>query len=174
MKEKRFFWSVFIFVGLIVALVIQSACGGGGGTQSPTRATSRPYKIKGRWYYPQKHYEFSQVGVASYYGGKDKTHGLPTATGDKFCMHSMTAAHKTLPLPCVVKVTNLSNGRSVILKVNDRGPFKKNRILDVSVGAAKKLGFYKQGLARVRVTALVNRSLALRENNAHRYKLKLK
>ena len=162
---------VLHFFLFLVSLLVLEGCGGRE-TPSPTRATSRPYKIKGRWYYPQKHYELSQVGMASYYGGRDKTHGLPTATGDRFCMYSMTAAHKTLPLPCIVKVTNLSNGRSVILKVNDRGPFKYNRIIDVSVRAAKRLGFYKQGIARVRVTTLVNRSLALRENRSHRHRLR--
>jgi rare lipoprotein A len=133
-------------------------------TMSPYKATSRPYKIKGRWYYPQHHYEYEEVGVASYYGGTDGTHGLPTATGEKFCMFSMTAAHKTLPLPCIVLVTNLNNGKQVILKVNDRGPFKDKRILDVSAAAAHKLGFYKDGVAPIHLITLVEKSLALPEN----------
>ncbi|MEH0002810.1 MAG: septal ring lytic transglycosylase RlpA family protein [Holosporaceae bacterium] len=133
-------------------------------TTSPTRYTSKPYKIKGRWYYPQKHYELHDVGLASYYGGPDGTHGLPTASGEKFSMYRMTAAHKTLPLPCVVRVTNLANGRQVVLKVNDRGPFKPGRVIDVSTVAAKKLGFYKKGVTRVRVETLVGRSLSLKEN----------
>lgn len=130
-------------------------------TDSPKRATSRPYTIKGIRYYPQSHYELDQVGIASYYGENDKTHGCLTACGERFHAYQMTAAHKTLPLPCLVKVTNLENGRQVILKVNDRGPYKYRRILDVSVMAAKKLGFYRKGLARVRVQTLVKKSLAM-------------
>lgn len=133
-------------------------------TPSPYRKTSRPYRIKGLRYFPQQYYELDQVGIASYYGEGDKCHGQLTASGERFNAYRMTAAHKTLPLPCMVKVTNLKNGRSVILRVNDRGPFKKARILDVSVTAAKRLGFYKQGLARVRVQTLVPESLRLKEN----------
>jgi rare lipoprotein A len=133
-------------------------------TASPKRATSRPYVIKGIRYYPLGYYEHEEIGLASYYGGKDGTHGLPTATGDPFCMFSMTAAHKTLPLPCVIRVTNLKNGRKVILKVNDRGPFKHKRILDVSRQAAKALGFERDGTTRVHLVTLVQESLALPEN----------
>jgi rare lipoprotein A (peptidoglycan hydrolase) len=126
-----------------------------------TSRTYRPYVIKGKRYYPQTYYECTQVGTASYYGENDGCQGELTASGEPFSQHRMTAAHKTLPLPCVIRVTNLQNGRSAILKVNDRGPFKKKRILDVSVAAAKKLGFYTQGLARVRLHTLVPESIAL-------------
>lgn len=157
--NRRFFVNCFLAIGLMLCwgCVCQR-------TNSPLRATSKPYKIKGRWYYPQRHYELYDVGLASYYGGKDGTHGLPTATGERFSMYRMTAAHKTLPLPCVVRVTNLSNGRTAVLKVNDRGPFKPGRIIDVSVVAAKKLGFYKKGVTKVRVETLVPHSLSLKEN----------
>lgn len=139
-------------------------------TESPHRATSRPYKIKGRWYYPQKHYELTQTGIASYYGLNDGCHGELTASGERFCMYQMTAAHKTLPLPCIARVTNLENGKQVIVRVNDRGPFKKARVLDVSVAAAKKLGFYRRGLARVRVETLVLSSVSLPKNKAKLYR----
>ena len=133
-------------------------------TLAPYRATSRPYKIKGKWYYPQRYYELKQTGVASYYGRGHGAHGLPTATGERFCRYRMSAAHKTLPLPCMARVTNLENGRQVVLRINDRGPFIRGRILDVSAAAAHDLGFYHQGLARVRLEALVEQSLALPEN----------
>ncbi|MGL5784293.1 MAG: septal ring lytic transglycosylase RlpA family protein [Alphaproteobacteria bacterium] len=133
-------------------------------TFSPQRATSRPYQIKGTWYYPQHHYELKETGVASYYGGVDGCHKLPTATGEPFDMYQLTAAHKTLPLPCVVLVTNLENGRMLKLKVNDRGPFKNNRVLDVSVRAAQLLGFYKKGTAMVQIQALAEESISLPEN----------
>lgn len=130
-------------------------------TASPKKATSRPYKIKGIRYYPQQHYEYRAEGVASHYGDHDGFHGKKTATGEVFDADAMTAAHKTLPLPCVARITNLENGRSVVLKINDRGPFIKGRVLDVSRKAAKVLGFYKKGLARVRIETDVSRSVAL-------------
>ncbi|RMF10309.1 MAG: septal ring lytic transglycosylase RlpA family protein [Candidatus Neomarinimicrobiota bacterium] len=92
------------------------------------------------------------TGISSYYG-KD-FHGKLTANGEVFDMYGLTAAHKTLPLNTVVRVTNLDNGKSVILRINDRGPYVKGRILDCSYGAAKKLGFVQQGTARVRIEVL--------------------
>ena len=143
----------------------------GPGTPSPKRATSRSYTIKGTQYHPQPHYELIQSGHASWYGGRDSTHGRPTASGERFNMHGLTAAHRTLPLPCVIQVTNLENGRTLKLKVNDRGPFpsdlgpiSQHRILDVSARAAKILGFYKKGTARIQIRTLVHDSLSLPEN----------
>jgi rare lipoprotein A len=150
-------------MGLCVVLVL-SGCVSRQTTIAPYRATSRPYKIKGRWYYPQPYYELKQTGIASYYGRGHGAHGLPTATGERFCRYRMSAAHKTLPLPCMVRVTNLENGRQVVLRINDRGPFIRGRILDVSAAAARQLGFYHQGLARVHMETLVAESLALPEN----------
>ncbi len=132
-----------------------------GKTTSPKKATSRPYQIKGIWYYPQPHYEYEEEGMASYYGGGDIFHGRPTATGERFDMNEVTAAHKTLPLPCVVKVVNLENGREIDVKVNDRGPFVEGRIIDLSRRTAQLLGFEKKGTAKVRVYTLVPESLAL-------------
>lgn len=130
-------------------------------TLAPTKATSRHYHIKGTKYKPQEHYEYVAEGVASYYGGRDIFHGRPTSTGERFDKDGLTAAHRTLPLPCVVRVTNLENGKSVILKVNDRGPFAEtdNRIIDVSQRAALLLGFYNKGTARVRIETCVDDSV---------------
>lgn len=125
---------------------------------APVRITSRPYCIKGQWYYPQQHYHYSAKGIASYYGQNDGCHGNKTATGEVFNQNLMTAAHKTLPIPCYVRVTNLRNQRQVILKVNDRGPFYNNRIIDVSTAAAKALGFIQEGLAPVHIETLPEKS----------------
>ncbi len=130
-------------------------------TPCPITATSRPYTIDGKHYVPQQHYEMDSVGCASYYGGKDGMHGCLTCTGQPFSMFAMTAAHKTLPIPCKIKVTNLDNGRQAVLTVNDRGPFAKNRILDVSANAARVLGFYDKGYAKVRIQTLVPQSQVL-------------
>ena len=128
---------------------------------APRKATSRPYQIKGVWYYPQPHYEYDEVGIASYYGGGDVFHGRPTATGVIFDKNGVTAAHKTLPLPCIAEVTNLENGRQIHVEVNDRGPFVEGRILDASRRVAQLLGFEGKGTAKVRVRTLVPESLAL-------------
>lgn len=127
-------------------------------TPCPKNNTCQPYVINGRRYVPQKHYELCQTGYASYYGGKDGMHGGTTCNGERFSMFAMTAAHKTLPVPSIIQVTNLENGRTVTLRVNDRGPFAKNRILDVSAMAARRLGFYHKGYAKVRVRSLVYKS----------------
>lgn len=125
------------------------------------RAYNKPYEIKGETYYPQTNYEYSQVGMASYYGGRDIFHGRKTSTGEVFDKNLLTAAHKTLPIPSVVVVTNLKNGRSLKLKVHDRGPFVAGRIVDVSEKAAKMLGFYNEGTAQVRVDVALSDTLEL-------------
>lgn len=113
------------------------------------QATLRPYQIKGVWYYPKIDNNYDETGIASWYG--EQFHGRKTAIGEVYDMNEMTAAHKTLHLPANVRVTNLENGRSVVLRVNDRGPFVNERIIDVSRRAAQLLGFQNQGIARVRV-----------------------
>lgn len=115
--------------------------------------TGKPYEIAGRWYYPlQSARGYDQTGTASWYG--PKFHGHLTANGERYDMHAMSAAHKTLPLPTLVRVTNLENGRQVVVRVNDRGPFVKNRLIDLSYAAAQALGFDGQGTTRVRVQTL--------------------
>lgn len=115
--------------------------------------TSRPYKVLGKHYTPISTGQgFEQEGRASWYG--QKFHGHKTANGEIFDMFALTAAHKTLPLPSYIKVSNLDNGQSAIVRVNDRGPFHGNRILDLSYGAAKKLGYHKHGVARVKLEVI--------------------
>ena len=112
----------------------------------------QPYKINGRWYYPQFVTEYEATGIASWYG--HSYHGRPTANGEVYDMHALTAAHPTMQLPSVVEVVNLENGRSLILRVNDRGPFVDDRLIDLSLAAARELGFERQGLAQVQVRYL--------------------
>jgi rare lipoprotein A len=121
--------------------------------------TKKPYQINGVWYYPQEDYNYAEKGIASWYG--PGFHGRPKACGGKYNMHGMSAAHKTLPIPSVVRVTNLSNGRSVKLVVDDRGPFVGERIIDLSKTAAHALGTHGAGLAEVHVEALPDESKAL-------------
>jgi rare lipoprotein A len=113
----------------------------------------KPYQVAGKWYYPlDSNAQYNQVGIASWYG--KKFHGRKTANGEIYNMYAMTAAHTTLPMPSLVLVTNLDNGKSVKVRVNDRGPFVKGRLIDLSYAAAKALGYAKQGTARVRVQTL--------------------
>ncbi len=119
-----------------------------------------PYKIMGKWYYPKEDYNYKEIGVASWYG--EDFHAKRTANGEKYDMYSLTAAHRTLPLPSIVKVTNLENGRSLVLRVNDRGPYAKNRIIDVSKRASQLLGFQAQGTTKVRVEVMEKESKALK------------
>ncbi len=109
----------------------------------------RPYTVAGRVYVPEEDPHYSEVGLASWYG--DDFHGRLTANGEVFDMASLTAAHPTLPMPCYARVTNLSNGKSLIVRVNDRGPYHGNRLMDVSRRAAELLEFKGNGVARVRV-----------------------
>ena len=108
-----------------------------------------PYVIAGRTYTPREDPNYRAEGVASWYG--DDFHGRPTANGEKFNMYALSAAHPTLPLPSYARVTNLENNLSLVVRLNDRGPFHDERLIDLSVRAAKLLGFHDQGLTRVRV-----------------------
>jgi rare lipoprotein A len=130
------------------------------------RVKNAPYTVKGKKYYPmsvEQAESYEETGVASWYGYETlhNNKGRMTANGEVFDPKQMTAAHKYLPLPTHVKVTNLENKRSIIVRVNDRGPFPSDRnptsgdrIIDLSAGAAKKLGFYKEGLGRVKVETI--------------------
>ncbi len=114
---------------------------------------SRPYIVLGKKYYPMTEARnYRQIGVASWYGRK--FHGRRTALGERYDMYAMTAAHKTLPLPSYVQVRNLKNGRTVVVRVNDRGPFLRNRLIDLSYAAAHKLGMVGSGTTEVEVTAV--------------------
>lgn len=143
----------FILIGLLL-----TSCSGEQEHKYWHSGSERPYKIKGVRYYPQTNYQYSAVGYSSWYGYD--CHGKPTATGRIFNKNKLTAAHRTLPLPSIVIVENLSNGRKVKLLVNDRGPFAytDKRIIDVSQRAAEILGFRKKGHTKVRVTCLPKES----------------
>jgi rare lipoprotein A len=116
---------------------------------SHASGTMRPYQVNGTWYRPANQPHYDETGYASWYGVQGGYH--TTANGEKLDDHVASAAHRTLPLPCVVEVTNLDNGRTVRLRVNDRGPFRRDRILDVSKRGAEELGFLGKGTAHVRV-----------------------
>ena len=120
------------------------------------RVKNAPYVVKGKRYVPmsvEEALQYSETGVASWYGRETQRQkgGTMTANGEAFDPRKPTAAHKFLPLPMHVRVKNLDNGRSMIVRVNDRGPFVDGRIIDLSSGAAKQLGFYRRGLARVKI-----------------------
>ena len=151
--------------GALIAagLSLLAACAGGprsGGMGVPVvtdpapivSGTMRPYQIRGRWYRPEEQPRYDETGMASWYG--DQFNGRPTATGERFDMHALTAAHKTLPLPGLVEVTNLANGRRIVARVNDRGPFVDGRIIDLSRGSAEALGMLAAGVGEVRVRYL--------------------
>ncbi|MDB5420993.1 MAG: hypothetical protein JWR59_940 [Brevundimonas sp.] len=165
MMDSRVCGGRWVRGGLIVALMsLLAACasiGGGGGDRgrAPTpvvrdpapivSGTMRPYEVRGRRYQPAEQPNYDEVGMASWYGAQ--FNGRATASGERFDMNSLSAAHKTLPLPAMVEVTNLSNGRSAVVRVNDRGPFVDGRIIDLSRGAAEEIGLLSQGVGQVRV-----------------------
>lgn len=125
-----------------------------------------PYQIAGVWYYPRVDYEYRETGIASWYG--PGFHSKRTANGEIFDQNLLTAAHPTLPLPSMARVTNLENGRSITVRINDRGPFKNGRVIDVSRRAAQLLGFEQSGTAKALVEIMTPESrqiaaLALRE-----------
>jgi rare lipoprotein A len=109
----------------------------------------QPYQVRGVWYYPKDQPNYDEIGLASWYG--EAFHNRYTADGEVFDMTLPSAAHTTLPLPSLVEVTNLTNGRTLVVRVNDRGPFVDGRIIDLSKQAAAELGFVTAGVTRVRV-----------------------
>jgi rare lipoprotein A (peptidoglycan hydrolase) len=121
--------------------------------------SQNPYEINGKKYYPIHYYDYEEEGLSSWYG--PGFHGEKKAQGEIYNKYGMTAAHKTLPLPSIVQVTNLENGKTIIVLIDDRGPFKKKRIIDLSASAAKELGIYNQGIGKVRIKALPRESHAL-------------
>lgn len=133
-------------------------------TNTPSKGTFKvgnPYKIKGVWYRPRESYTLSETGIASWYG--PNFHGKLTANGETFDQNELTAAHRTLQMPSMVRVTNLENGRSLVVRVNDRGPFSRGRIIDLSKKSAELLGFKAQGTAKVRVEVLGKESRQIAE-----------
>ena len=161
--------NLFIMAALGLSV---AACGGSGvdprtGTKASKRVygmnsripegggvykVGKPYKVSGRWYRPRENPNYDRTGVASWYG--EAFHGRRTANGEIYDMNRFTAAHLTLPLPSYARVTNLANGRSVIVRINDRGPFAHDRVIDLSKRTASVLDFRRKGTARVRVRYL--------------------
>jgi rare lipoprotein A len=117
----------------------------------------QPYMVAGRTYTPEENPNYSAEGLASWYG--EDFHGRLTANREVYDMNSISAAHPTLPIPSYARVTNLGNGRSVVVRINDRGPYHQGRVIDVSAGAAQLLGFHDKGTARVRVDYVGRASL---------------
>jgi len=134
----------------------------GGGTGLPTSGIykiGKPYQINGVWYYPAEDFNYDETGVASWYG--PGFHAKNTANGEIYDQNELTAAHKTLPMPSLVRVTNLDNGRSVVVRVNDRGPYANGRVIDMSRRGAQLLGFEGSGTAKVRVKILAEETRAI-------------
>jgi len=123
-------------------------------TEPLHRFANRPYQVFGKDYVPLTGVApFTQSGIGSWYGRR--YHGSPTSSGEKYDMYAMSAAHPTLPIPSYARVTNPANGRSVVVRINDRGPFHSGRIIDLSYAAAWKLGYVDAGSARLEVEAVV-------------------
>jgi rare lipoprotein A len=145
-------------LGTALGLAFLAACGGPEKIQPTAGAgkglykVGKPYQVDGIWYYPKEDPSYDETGIGSWYG--EQFHGRYTANGEVFDLNGLTAAHHTLPMPSIVQVTNLENGRSLTLRVNDRGPFAGGRIIDVSRQAAQLLGFERNGTAKVRVRLL--------------------
>ncbi|NBX73542.1 MAG: septal ring lytic transglycosylase RlpA family protein [Alphaproteobacteria bacterium] len=167
MTNQTTFRFGFLVAGL--AALLLAGCASDDATTSSSKKSSakgattykvgQPYQIEGQWYYPREDYSYDQTGTASWYG--PDFHGGVTANGEIYNQNELTAAHPTLPMPSLVRVSNLENGRSVVVRINDRGPFKDGRIIDVSERAADLLGFKGQGTTRVRVQILPQESKAL-------------
>jgi rare lipoprotein A len=153
-------WSCFWQFCYLLLVLVLCSCGGGHTTRvidtpetRELKGWQKPYEVDGQRYQPLRNHEgFQQRGIASWYGRK--FHGRKTSNGEIYDMYAMTAAHKTLPLGVFVRVTHQQNGRSVIVRVNDRGPFVAGRIIDLSYSAANKLGIIDAGTAMVKVQAL--------------------
>ena len=128
-------------------------------TTSSMYKVGKPYQIQGIWYYPREDFDYDETGIASWYG--PDFHGKLTANGEQYDQMAVSAAHKTLPMPSLVRVTNLENGRTLVVRVNDRGPYVNGRIIDLSRRSAQLLGIEGKGTARVRVQVMGDESRAL-------------
>ena len=145
------------YLSIIILLLIGTACSTSRGPDpelySKLPATQRPYELNGIWYYPIPTAKgYIEEGIASWYG--KKFHGRPTSNGEIFDMYKISAAHKTLPIDTSLKVTNLLNNKTIVVRVNDRGPFVAGRIIDLSFKAAEMLGIVVNGTAKVKIEAV--------------------
>lgn len=127
--------------------------------QPSTFKVGKPYNVGGKWYTPKESYNYEETGIASWYG--PNFHGKKTANGEVFDKNELTAAHRTLQMPSFVRVTNLENGRSIVVRVNDRGPFKRSRVIDLSSKAADLLDMKGKGTAKVKLQVLSEESKQL-------------
>ena len=156
--------ALIALLGLLLAGCASAPGGGPGaayGTGRGIYTVGSPYESNGTWYYPAVDYNYDRTGIASWYGADFD--GKYTANGEIYDVNQLTAAHTTLPLPSIVQVVNLQNGRSLQLRVNDRGPFVNGRLIDVSRRSAQLLGFETQGTAWVRVKIMKTESIAAAE-----------
>ena len=135
--------------------------GGGGGSQVGSYKVGQPYKIDGVTYTPKESFDHVETGVASWYG--PGFHGKSTANGERYDQSERTAAHRTLQMPSIVRVTNLDNGMSTVVRINDRGPFARSRVIDLSRTAAEEVGIVRSGTGRVRIDQLTAESYAVKE-----------
>lgn len=169
-----------LFVGLVAAFSLSAYASPAADTPTQAAATAQPdvvvqteplhktanlsYKVAGKRYQPTQTIEsFSQTGKASWYG--PGFHGKKTSSGERFDMNTLSAAHRTLPIPSYARVTNLSNGKSVVVRINDRGPFHGNRVMDLSKAAAKELGFIHTGTANVKVEQILPNGKGQKQQN---------
>ncbi len=164
--EARFLTFGRIAIALFLALTLSACASGGAAPKKVSKddgkgyyKVGKPYEVKGNWYYPKEDYSYDETGIASWYG--DDFHEKQTANGEIFNKNELTAAHATLPMPSLARVTNLENGRSIVVRINDRGPFSGARIIDTTQRVAQLLGFEKQGTAKVRVQVLADESKAI-------------
>lgn len=152
-------------VSALASILLLAACGstkpGGVADGRSSYKVGGTYVIGGQVYSPNENYAYNESGMASWYG--PGFHGKRTANGEAYDQRAMTAAHRTLPMPSVVRVTNLDSGNSVVVRVNDRGPFAHSRIIDVSKAAAEKLDMIRSGVASVRVEILPNESRRMKD-----------
>lgn len=181
------------FIAIISILFILSGCSGkhslyrklskddrGNNHYKGHYKVGNEYRINGQTYKPEKNHKYEEIGYGSWYGSKDGFHGKKTANGDLYNKKLLTAAHRTLPMPSLIKVTNLGNNKSLILMVNDRGPFKKDRIIDVSENAAEILGFKNKGIAKLKVQYLPEETkqflhdISLKDKHGSKTKRKVK
>ncbi len=151
----------------VLMIACLSACGSSSGSKAATTAqrgtykVGNPYRIDGVLYTPKEEFNHVETGVASWYG--PGFHGKSTANGERYDQADRTAAHRTLQMPSIVRVTNLSNGLSTVVRINDRGPYSSNRVIDLSRTAAQELDVVRNGTARVRIEQLQAESLAVKE-----------
>jgi rare lipoprotein A len=160
------------FVAMVAIGLSLAACAGSSGRHGASEASGQarsrgyfkvgaPYQVNGVWYYPRVDYDYDETGIASWYG--EAFNGRPTANGEVFDLNQVSAAHKTLQLPSIAEITNLQNGRTLKIRINDRGPYAGDRIIDLSRRAAQLLGFERTGTAPVRVRIIRDESIKVAE-----------